>query len=65
MKKIKKSKNLLSQNKEINIHSDRRITADELISMDKRTREKVLREQAKLVAKYDEVIEDEFDIIDD
>ncbi|MFN4149977.1 MAG: hypothetical protein ACK4IX_03455 [Candidatus Sericytochromatia bacterium] len=56
---------LLSQDKEINIPNDRRITADELISMDKRTREKILREQAKLVAKYDDVIEDGFDIIDD
>lgn len=47
------------------IPTNRRITADELIAMDKKTREKILREQAKLVAKYDEVIEDGFDIIED
>lgn len=47
------------------IPRNRRITADELIAMDKKTREKILREQAKIIAKYDEVIEDGFDIIED
>ena len=47
------------------ILTDRRITSGELIAMDKKTREKIFREQAKLITKYDEVIEDSFDIIDD
>src|SRR5690349_10651341 len=48
---------LSSQTQKV-IPTNRRITADELIAMDKKTREKILREQAKLVARYDEVIED-------
>lgn len=43
---------------------DKRITADELLLMDKETRRKVIQNQMKYV-EMDESIEDGFDIIDD
>ncbi|MFN7161076.1 MAG: hypothetical protein ACK4NC_05755 [Candidatus Gracilibacteria bacterium] len=46
------------------IPTGRRVTADELLSMDKATRNKVIQSQMKYVDK-DESIEDGFDIIDD